>query len=80
LQSITKSSRSGGGKTATEREGETMVNTNLFRDLLRYGKIKADFEVKDTMGRYFRVRVFEYQEKKYFTVMCDGEVLRCEEV
>lgn len=73
-------SRSGGGKTATEREGETMVNTNLFRDLLRYGKIKADFETKDGMGRYFRVRVFEYQEKKYFTVMCDGEPLRCEEV
>ena len=57
-----------------------MVNTNLFRDLLRYGKIKADFEVKENTGRLFRVRVFEYQEKKYFTVMCDGEVLRCEEV
>ena len=62
------------------KRGETMVNTNLFRDLLRYGKIKADFEVKDNMGRLFRVRVFEYQEKKYFTVMCDGEPLRCEEV
>ena len=57
-----------------------MINNYLFRDLLQYGKIKADFEVKDTMGRYFRVRVFEYQDKKYFTVMCDGELLRCEEV
>lgn len=57
-----------------------MVNTNLFRDLLRYGKIKADFEVKDNMGRLFRVRVFEYQDKKYFTVMVDGEALRCEGV
>ena len=57
-----------------------MIDNNLFRDLLRYGKIKADFEVKDNMGRLFRVRVFEYQEKKYFTVMCDGESLRCEEV
>ena len=57
-----------------------MIDNNLFRDLLRYGKIKADFEVNDTMGRFFRVRVFEYQEKKYFTVMCDGEPLRCEEV
>ena len=62
------------------KERGTMVNTNLFRDLLRYGKIKADFEVKDNMGRLFRVRVFEYENKKYFTVMCDGEVLRCEEV
>lgn len=73
-------SRRSSGKTATEREGKTMVNTNLSGNLLRYGKIKADFEVKDTMGRYFRVRVFEYQDKKYFTVMCDGEPLRCEEV
>ena len=57
-----------------------MINNNLFRDLLRYGKIKSDFEVKENMGRLFRVRVFEYQDKKYFTVMCDGEPLRCAEV
>ena len=57
-----------------------MIDNNLFRDLLRYGKIKAEFEVKENAGRLFRVRVFEYQEKKYFTVMCDGEPLRCEEV
>ena len=57
-----------------------MINNNLFRALLRYGKIKADFEVKENTGRLFRVRVFEYQEKKYFTVMVDGELLRCEEV
>lgn len=57
-----------------------MIDNNLFRDLLRYGKIKADFEVKDNMGHLFRVRVFEYQEKKYFTVMVDGELLRYEEV
>lgn len=57
-----------------------MIDNNLFRDLLRYGKIKADFEVKDNMGRLFRARVFEYQEKKYFTVMCDGEWLELKEV
>lgn len=57
-----------------------MTKEDMMHDLVRYGKIKADFEVKDTMGRYFRVRVFEYQGKKYFTVMVDGEVLRCEEV
>lgn len=66
-----------------KQNGETqikVINDNLFRDLLRYGKIKADFEVKENTGRLFRVRVFEYQEKKYFTVMCNGEVLRCEEM
>ena len=57
-----------------------MINTNLFRDLLRYGTIKSDFEVKDSMGRWFRVRVFEYEGKKFFTVMCDGEPLELKEV
>jgi len=57
-----------------------MINDNLFRDLLRFGTIKSDFEVKETTGRLFRVRVIEYESKKYFTVMCDGEPLRCDEV
>ena len=57
-----------------------MINTNLFKDLLRYGKIKSDFEVKDSMERWFRVRVFEYEGKKFFTVMCDGEPLELKEV
>ena len=72
--------RIAGMETKIEQEECDMVNNNLFRDLLRYGKMKADFEVRDTMGRYFRVRVFEYQEKKYFTVMCDGEWLELKEV
>lgn len=57
-----------------------MIDKTLFYELTRYGKIKADFEVKDASDRYFRVLVFEYQDKKYFTIMCDGEPLRCEEV
>jgi hypothetical protein len=69
-----------GTETKIECEDCDMVNNNLFLNLCRYGKIKADFEVKDTMGRYFRVRVFEYQDKKYFTVMCDGEPLELKEV
>lgn len=57
-----------------------MTKEDFMYDLLRYGKIKADFEVKDNMGRLFRARVFEYQEKKYFTVMVDGEPLELKEV
>ena len=72
--------RVGGTETKIEYDEGDMINNNLFRDLLRYGKIKADFEVKENTGRLFRVRVFEYENKKYFTVMCDGEPLRCEEV
>ena len=57
-----------------------MIDNNLFRDLLLYGTIKADFGVSDGFWRYYRVRVFEYEGKKYFTVMCDGELLECREV
>lgn len=57
-----------------------MIDNNLFRDLLRYGTIRSDFEVADGLHRFFRIRVIEYESKKYFTVMCDGEPLRCEEV
>ena len=59
-----------------------MINNNLFRDLLRYGKIKADFD-NTALGvdaEHIRVRVFEYEGKKYFTVMCDGEPLELKEV
>ena len=57
-----------------------MIIQNLFRDLVRYGTIKSDFEVKDCFGQWVRIRVFKYKEKRYFTVMRDGELLQCEEV
>jgi hypothetical protein len=59
-----------------------MIDNTLFRDLLRYGEIKADFDntAIDVEAEYIRVRVFEYQGKKYFTVMCDGEPLELKEV
>ena len=57
-----------------------MIDEGLFRDLHRYGKIKSDFEVKDNVGRWFRIRVFEHLGVKYFTVMCDGEPLELKEV
>ena len=57
-----------------------MINTEFFRDVIRYGIIKSDFECRDTLGRLYRVRVVEYTEKKYFTVMCNGEPLELKEV
>ena len=69
-----------GTETKIECEDCDMVNNNLFRDLLQYGTIKSDFEVADGLHRLFRIRVFEYENKKYFTVMCDGELLELKEV
>ena len=57
-----------------------MIDTNFFRDIIRYGIIKSDFECRDTLGRLYRVRVIEYTEKKYFTIQCNGEPLELKEV
>lgn len=57
-----------------------MVNTNLFDDLIRYGRMKCDCDFQDKSGRFIRVCMFEFNNKPYLTVMCNGEALKCEEV
>ena len=57
-----------------------MINKEFFRDVIRYGIIKSDFECRDTLGRLYRVRVVEYTEKKYFIVQSNGEPLEMKEV
>ena len=57
-----------------------MINKEFFRDVIRYGITKSDFECRDTLGRLYRVRVIEYTEKKYFIVQCNGEPLELKEV
>lgn len=57
-----------------------MKKEEMMHNLVRYGKIKNDFECKDGFGNWFRFRVIEYKDTNYFTVMCNGEVLRCEEI
>lgn len=51
----------------------------LSRELLDYGKIKADLETVEKDG-YRRIRVFEYDGKKYFHHMFNGEVVEVFEV
>ena len=57
-----------------------MINKEFFRDVIRYGIIKSDFECRDSAGRLYRVRVIEYTEKKYFVIQCNGEPLELKEV
>ena len=56
-----------------------MKQENLSKDLLRYGIIKADVETEEKSG-YRRVRVVEYEGKKYFHHMFNGELIECYEV
>lgn len=48
-------------------------------DLLRYGFFKADVTTEEKDG-YRRIRVIEYQNKKYFHHMFNGELIEVYEV
>lgn len=52
---------------------------NLSKELLRYGLIKADVTTDDKDGCR-RIRVFEYENKKYVHHMFNGELIECYEV
>ena len=44
----------------------------LFEQIRRYGSFLAEFECTDDLGAEIRVRVAEYDSKKYFIVQCTG--------
>lgn len=48
-------------------------------ELLRYGFIKADV-LTDEKDGCRRIRVFEYENKKYFHHMFNGELIECYEI
>ena len=52
---------------------------NISKELLRYGFFKADVSTDEQNGCR-RIRVIEYQGKKYFHHMFNGELIECYEV
>ena len=52
---------------------------NISKELLRYGFFKADV-LTDEKDGCRRIRVIEYQGKKYFHHMFSGELIECYEV
>lgn len=48
-------------------------------ELLRYGIIKEDRQTEEENG-YRRIRVIEYENKRYLHEMFNGEVIKCCEV
>lgn len=46
----------------------------LFDNIRRYGAFTAEFGCTNDLGMAIRVRVAEYDGKKYFTVQCNGEI------
>ena len=45
---------------------------DLFEQIRRYGSFLAEFGCANNLGIAIRVRIAEYNGKKYFIVQCDG--------
>ena len=45
---------------------------DLFEQIRRYGSFLVEFGCINDLGMALRVRVAEYDGKKYFIVHCDG--------
>lgn len=52
----------------------------LLDDILRYGKITADFECLDHQSVYVRVRTADLNGRKYFIVQRGGEIVEIREI
>ena len=51
----------------------------LSKDLLRYGEIKADYQI-GRIDDFQRIRVIRLDDKVYVHYMVDGEFIACYEV
>ena len=52
----------------------------LFKNILHYGTFTAEFDCTNDLGMAIRVRVAEYDGKKYFIVQCNGMVAEVLEI
>ena len=52
----------------------------LFKNILHYGTFTAEFGCTNDLGMAIRVRVAEYDRKKYFIVQCNGRVAEVLEI
>ena len=52
----------------------------LFEQILHYGTFLVEFGCTNDLGMAIRVRVAEYDGKKYFIVQCNGTVAELLEI
>ena len=53
---------------------------DLFEHIQRYGSFLAEFGCTNDLGMAIRVRVAEYDSKKYFIVQCNGIIAELFEI
>ena len=53
---------------------------DLFEQIRRYGQFLAEFGCTNDLGMAIRVRVAEYDRKKYFIVQCNGIIAELFEI
>ena len=56
------------------------IMEELFENIRRYGTFIAEFGCTNDLGMAIRVRVAEYDGKKYFIVQCNGEIVESLEI
>lgn len=56
------------------------IMEELFDNIRRYGTFTAEFGCTNDLGMAIRVRVAEYDGKKYFIVQCNGEIVESLEI
>ena len=59
---------------------EEAIMEQLFKNILHYGTFTAEFGCTNDLGMAIRVRVAEYDGKKYFIVQCNGRVAEVLEI
>ena len=59
-------------KKVNDYDVEEKNMEELFEQICHYGSFLAEFGYANDLGMALRVRVAEYDGKKYFIVQCDG--------
>ena len=59
---------------------EIAEREKMYKELSRYGVIKADFTATDTKYSEQRIMVIALKGKKYWLHLCNGEIVECFEV
>ena len=67
-------------KKVNDYDVEEKNMEELFEQIRRYGSFLAEFGCTNDLGMALRVRVAEYDGKKYFIVQCDGSVAELFEI
>lgn len=57
-----------------------MTTVEQYYELIHYGNAKQDIEIQDINGKFNRILVFDYYGSIWFMQLCNGEIVKIEEL